>query len=54
MNYDVIVVGAGFSGLIAAVRARERGRKVLVLARGHGLLALSSGCIDILGYLPGA
>ena len=54
MNYDLIVIGAGFSGLIAAARARERGRTVLVLARGHGLLALTSGCIDILGYLPGA
>jgi glycerol-3-phosphate dehydrogenase subunit B len=53
MNYNVIVIGAGLSGLIAAARARARGLAVLVLARGQGMLALTSGCIDILGYLPG-
>lgn len=31
MTYDVIVVGAGLSGLVAAFEAAERGRKVLLL-----------------------
>lgn len=31
---DVVVVGAGLSGLSAAVRARERGAKVIVIEKG--------------------
>jgi glycerol-3-phosphate dehydrogenase subunit B len=53
MDYDVIVIGAGLAGLMAAARAAAAGRTVLVLARGQGVLALTSGCIDILGWLPG-
>jgi len=52
MDYDVIVIGAGLAGLMAAARATTAGRTVLVLARGQGVLALTSGCIDILGWLP--
>ncbi len=52
MHYDVIVIGAGLAGLIAAESAREEGAKVLLLARGLGSLPLTTGCIDILGYAP--
>ena len=31
MTYDVIVVGAGLSGLVCATRLRAAGRSVLVL-----------------------
>jgi len=31
MNYDVIVVGAGAAGLMAAAQAGKRGRKVLLI-----------------------
>lgn len=34
-HVDVLVVGAGFAGLAAAVRLAEQGRDYLVLERGH-------------------
>lgn len=52
MFYDVIVIGAGLAGLMAAQAAQEEGARVLILARGMGSLPLTSGCIDGLGYFP--
>ena len=52
MLYDVIVIGAGLAGLMAAEAAQNQGARVLILARGMGTLSLMSGCIDGLGYFP--
>ncbi len=52
MFYDVIVIGAGLAGLMAAEVAQERGARVLILAKGMGSLPLTSGCVDGLGYFP--
>lgn len=52
MFYDVIVIGAGLAGLMAAEGAQEKGARVLILAQGMGSLPLTSGCIDGLGYFP--
>ncbi len=52
MFYDVIVLGAGLAGLMAAEVARSRGARVLVLARGMGSLPLTTACLDALGYFP--
>ncbi len=49
MKYDVIVIGAGLAGMIAAAKAADRGRKVLLVASGMGSIGLSTGCIDIFG-----
>jgi glycerol-3-phosphate dehydrogenase subunit B len=52
MFYDVIVIGAGLAGLMAAEAAQSQGARVLILARGMGSLPLMTGCIDGLGYFP--
>ncbi len=51
---DVVVIGGGMAGLVAAAVALDAGLSVTVVTRGHGATASSSGAIDILGYLPGA
>ena len=53
MTYDVIVVGGGVSGLVAAVRAAEGGARVLLLAKGIGSTHLAPATIDVLGYADG-
>ncbi|MDR1488960.1 MAG: anaerobic glycerol-3-phosphate dehydrogenase subunit B [Desulfovibrio sp.] len=52
-GYEVIVVGAGLSGLAAAISAAERGRKTLLLSKGAGTLSIGGGTIDVLGYIEG-
>lgn len=49
-NSEVLVIGAGLSGLMAAAKAVAQGRKVMLVANGMGALGLSSGCIDLWGY----
>jgi glycerol-3-phosphate dehydrogenase subunit B len=48
MNYDTIVIGAGISGLMAAIGRAEGGERVLLLAKGHGTTHWAAGCVDIL------
>ncbi|HEY2786828.1 MAG TPA: NAD(P)/FAD-dependent oxidoreductase [Fimbriiglobus sp.] len=45
MDWDAIVIGAGAAGLLAAIRAAERGRRVLLLEKGKkpGVKILMSG-----------
>lgn len=49
---DVIVVGSGLAGLMAALAAARQGREVRVISEGMGCLAIGSGCVDLLGYAP--
>ena len=49
---DVLVIGAGLSGLSAAWQAASRGKRIKVIAKGWGATHWSSGCIDVLGYHP--
>jgi glycerol-3-phosphate dehydrogenase subunit B len=49
---DLIVIGAGLSGLMAAYTAAKAGLSVRVVAKGLGAIHWSAGTIDVLGYLP--
>ena len=51
---EVIVIGAGPAGLLAAWIARQRGAKVHVLASGIGTTHISPGWIQVLNESPGA
>ncbi len=50
-HFDVIVIGAGLSGLMAARAAVELGKKTLIVGKGTGSLCLFSNTIDVLGNL---
>ena len=50
---DVIVIGGGLAGLMAAAVAAKRGKKVMLLALGAGTLTIGGGIIDVIGYLAG-
>lgn len=52
-GYDVVVVGLGLAGLVAALAAAGRGARPLVVGRGHGTLRFRPGAIDVLGYRDG-
>ncbi len=52
--YDIIIVGAGISGLVSALMQARRGRRVLSVATQTGpLLPQHSGSIELLGRIDG-
>jgi glycerol-3-phosphate dehydrogenase subunit B len=52
MHYDLIIIGMGLSGLMAAKTATKAGQKVLIIGKGMGSLCLFSNTIDVLGQIP--
>ncbi|OGP71958.1 MAG: hypothetical protein A2W09_06320 [Deltaproteobacteria bacterium RBG_16_50_11] len=52
MHFDLIIIGMGLSGLMAARTAAEAGAKVLLIGKGMGSLGLFSNTIDLLGVPP--
>ncbi len=52
MHYDLIVIGMGLSGLMAAKTAAEKGKRVLIVGKGLGSLSLFSNTVDVLGSIP--
>ena len=51
-EFDVVVIGCGAAGLMSAYELAKKNVSVLVVARGLGATAMSSGSIDLMGYLP--
>ena len=49
---DILIIGAGLSGLTAAWQAALRGKKVQIASKGWGTTHWHAGCIDVLGYYP--
>lgn len=49
---DLLVVGAGLTGLFAAWQAARRGARCMVVTYGRGGLELSSGCLGIASSGP--
>ena len=56
-RYGLIIIGAGAAGLAAAVKAAEKGMKVLLLEKsdrpGRKILASGNGCCNLMNLLPG-
>jgi glycerol-3-phosphate dehydrogenase subunit B len=44
---DVVVIGAGLAGLVAAARLAESGASVTLVAKGHASTHWASGAIDV-------
>lgn len=49
---DLLVIGAGLTGLTAALTAAQAGLSVRVVTKGLSALHWAAGSIDLLGYLP--
>lgn len=51
---DLLIIGAGLSGLMAGIGAARTGLRTQIVATGLGSTHWQAGTIDVLGYLPGA
>ena len=55
MNYDIIIIGSGPGGYVAAIRATQLGMKTLVVERAElGGICLNWGCIPTKALLKSA
>lgn len=52
LHSRAVVVGAGMSGLVSAIRLRQAGMDVTLVTKGIGGIQLGQGTVDVLGYVP--
>src|SRR5262245_20377946 len=50
LSTDIVVIGSGLAGLSAALEAKSRGLRVLVIQKGPGGTSLSSGALDLADF----
>jgi glycerol-3-phosphate dehydrogenase subunit B len=50
IDYDIVIVGGGMSGLMAGILLVEKGHQVALISRGDPAACLSTGCIDVLAH----
>nr|MDO8082038.1 FAD-binding protein [Candidatus Freyarchaeota archaeon] len=53
IDIDVLIIGCGMAGLVAARKISEANLSTMVIATGLGSTVLSSGTIDLIGYFDG-
>lgn len=54
LDSDVLVVGSGVAGFVAALRARSAGARVVVVGKSGGASGAWSGAVDVADDLAGA
>jgi glycerol-3-phosphate dehydrogenase len=47
---DILVIGGGLAGLVAAWRASLKGKRVRLITKGWGATHWHAGCVDVIGY----
>ncbi len=52
LQSDVLVIGAGLSGLVTGWQLSKAGQRTHVITKGWGATHWHAGCIDVLGYEP--
>ena len=52
-EFDKLIIGAGMAGLVAGWQSAIQGQKTLLISNGRGSIHIGTGCIDILGFIPG-
>ena len=53
MNFDVVIIGGGLSGMACGIALAERGKRCAIISTGQSALHFCSGSFDFLGYVNG-